>query len=69
MKHNEDHTPTERAYAIALNALNIEFHDRRPTPTSKDTPRRLAERRAIAKLHNGLLEKSGLDGHALYEDD
>jgi hypothetical protein len=53
-------TPTENAYTIALNALAAahKYEMRYSDETKGDK----AKIKAIAKLHNKLLDKSGMDG-------
>lgn len=48
------YTPREYAYETAINALYVRFNNL--ASSDKDF------KRALAKLHNRLLDRSGLDG-------
>lgn len=62
MAKKQPQTPTEYAYETALTALYNRFNN-----LPHNTVQERAIRAAVAKLHNRLLEQSGMDGLAIYD--
>lgn len=59
---SDNTTPRERAFQLAINALRV-FYDEHARNEVEGSPSyQKAVANQLAKLHNDLLSKSGLDG-------
>jgi hypothetical protein len=70
MRNSSNVTPKDQATMAALTAMEMVYNDKLDLlHNDTDTPAfKKAAKKALAIMHNKLLEKSGFDGRALPEN-